>query len=158
VQPPHTAIESATLRAATHVRQRTQVELLLTMEEFCAGEGVFEPDAAADEAAAAAAAQQPAGDTAAAAAGSSSSSSGCAFAPLFPNLLQLLYDVDVLEEAAITAWAAEKEHADEEDRVFLNKVRCSSGSSGAGRAPRARARTRQRSLHSSELSRALDAC
>jgi hypothetical protein len=82
-----------------------QVELLLTMEEFCAEEGVFEP--AAD----------------AAAGGSGSAAcSGAVFAPLFPNLLQLLYDVDVLEEGAITAWAAEKEHADEEDRVFLNKV------------------------------------
>jgi translation initiation factor eIF-2B subunit epsilon len=77
------------------------VELLLTLEEFCGDEGVFESVAAS----------------------SSSSSSGAAFSPLFANLLQLLYDGDIVEEAAITSWAAEKEHADEEEKVFLHKVR-----------------------------------
>jgi hypothetical protein len=79
----------------------TQVELLLTMEEFCGVEGVFEQP------------QQPAVQQ---------QGSGAAFAPLFANLLQLLYDVDLVEEAAITAWAEEKQHADEEDKVFLKKV------------------------------------
>uniref|UniRef100_A0A383VLX2 Translation initiation factor eIF2B subunit epsilon n=1 Tax=Tetradesmus obliquus TaxID=3088 RepID=A0A383VLX2_TETOB len=69
-----------------------QVELLLTLEEFCGAEGVFEAD-----------------------------SSGTAFAPLFANLLQLLYDGEVVEEAAITSWAAEKEHADEGEKLFLQK-------------------------------------
>ena len=87
-----------------------QVELLLTMEEFCAEEGVFEPQEQQQQQqqGAAPGEQQDA-----------SSGGGAAFAPLFANLLQLLYDVDVLEEGAITAWAAEKEHADEEDKVFL---------------------------------------
>eukprot|EP00882_Tetradesmus_deserticola_P016891 GHRQ01018070.1.p2 GENE.GHRQ01018070.1~~GHRQ01018070.1.p2 ORF type:complete len:211 (+),score=112.40 GHRQ01018070.1:1228-1860(+) len=69
-----------------------QVELLLTLEEFCGAEGVFEADR-----------------------------SGTAFAPLFANLLQLLYDGEVVEEAAISSWAAEKEHADESEKVFLQK-------------------------------------
>jgi hypothetical protein len=83
----------------------SQVELLLTMEEFCGEEGVFELPAQL------AAKQQGSG------------SSGTAFAPLFANLLQLLYDVDLVEEAAINAWAEEKQHADEDEKVFLNKVR-----------------------------------
>jgi translation initiation factor eIF-2B subunit epsilon len=82
------------------------VELLLTLEEFCGTEGVFEAD-----------------------------SSGTAFAPLFANLLQLLYDGEVVEEAAITSWAAEKEHADESEKLFLQKVRhrgCCGGGGGGG--------------------------
>jgi translation initiation factor eIF-2B subunit epsilon len=87
-----------------------QVELLLTMEEFCGEEGVFELPAQLQ------AQQQGTG------------SSGTAFAPLFANLLQMLYDVDLVEEAAINSWAEEKQHADEEEKVFLNKVGC--GGSG----------------------------
>lgn len=82
-----------------------QVELLLTMEEFCAEEGAFEPPQQQKK-------QKQGAD-----------SSGVAFAPLFANLLQLLYDGDLLEEAAINAWAEEKQHADEDEKVFLNKVR-----------------------------------
>lgn len=78
-----------------------QVELLLTLEEFCSEEGVFES---------------------AAAAGSDNSSGGASFAPLFANLLQLLYDGEIVEEGAITNWAAEKEHADDSEKVFLQKV------------------------------------
>lgn len=81
-----------------------QVELLLTMEEFCGEEGVFQlPPHLQGH-------QQGTG------------SSGAAFAPLFANLLQLLYDVDLVEEAAINAWAEEKQHADEDEKIFLNKV------------------------------------
>eukprot|EP00878_Enallax_costatus_P018338 GHUV01019301.1.p1 GENE.GHUV01019301.1~~GHUV01019301.1.p1 ORF type:complete len:732 (+),score=248.43 GHUV01019301.1:153-2348(+) len=79
-----------------------QVELLLTLEEFCGEEGVFEQPEAAD-------------------ATSSAAAGGAVFAPLFANLLQLLYDGEVVEEAAITNWAAEKEHADESEKVFLQK-------------------------------------
>lgn len=78
-----------------------QVELLLTLEEFCGAEGVFDTD-----------------------------SSGTAFAPLFANLLQLLYDGEVVEEAAITSWAAEKEHADEGEKLFLQKVRAAAAGCG----------------------------
>jgi hypothetical protein len=78
------------------------------MEEFCGEEGVFELPAQL------AAKQQGSG------------SSGTAFAPLFANLLQLLYDADLVEEAAIYAWAEEKQHADEDEKVFLNKV-CNTG-------------------------------
>ncbi|KAF8069524.1 translation initiation factor eIF-2B subunit epsilon [Scenedesmus sp. PABB004] len=82
-----------------------QVELLLTLEEFCSEEGVFEaPEGGGAPSGAAAA---PSG--------------GAAFAPLFANLLQLLYDGEVVEEAAVTSWAAEKEHADEADKVYLLK-------------------------------------
>lgn len=78
------------------------MELLLTLEEFCGEEGVFE---------------QPEADNS-----TSTSAGGAVFAPLFANLLQLLYDGEVVEEAAITSWAAEKEHADETEKVFLSKV------------------------------------
>jgi hypothetical protein len=33
-----------------------------------------------------------------------------------------MYDLDVVSEEALLAWAAEKEHADESDKVFLHKV------------------------------------
>jgi translation initiation factor eIF-2B subunit epsilon len=80
-----------------------QVELLLTLEEFCDEEGVFEV-------------KQPRKDT-------TSTAGGAAFSPLFANLLQLLYDAEVVEEGAVTAWAAEKEHAPEEEKAYLRKVR-----------------------------------
>lgn len=38
------------------------------------------------------------------------------------QLLEVLYDKDVVEEDAFLQWAQEKEHGDEEDRVFLNKA------------------------------------
>ena len=39
-----------------------------------------------------------------------------------PQLLQQLYEGDVLSEEALLSWAAEKEHADESDKVYLLKV------------------------------------
>ena len=71
------------------------MELLLTLEEYCAEEGVFE---GAGEA-------------------------GPLFAAVFPQLLQQLYEGDVVDEDAFGAWAREKEHADAEERVYLQKVR-----------------------------------
>ena len=38
------------------------------------------------------------------------------------QVLQLLYDADVIEEDAFFKWAEEKAHADEEDRLFLTKA------------------------------------
>lgn len=38
------------------------------------------------------------------------------------QVLEVLYDKDVVEEDAILQWAHEKEQGDEEDRVFLNKA------------------------------------
>ena len=38
------------------------------------------------------------------------------------QLLDALYEQDVLEEDAVLQWAREKEHADEEDKVFLKKA------------------------------------
>lgn len=74
------------------------MELLLTLEEFCAAdEGMFLAPA--------------------------DGPGGAAFAPLFVNLLQLLYDAELVEEGAISKWAAEKEHADEDDKVYLRQVR-----------------------------------
>lgn len=40
----------------------------------------------------------------------------------FLQLLEVLYDQDVLEEDAVLQWAQEKEHGDEEDKVFLKKA------------------------------------
>ena len=38
-------------------------------------------------------------------------------------MLQQLYDGDVMSEEALLAWAEEKKHADESDKVYLKKVR-----------------------------------
>lgn len=38
------------------------------------------------------------------------------------QILQLLYDHDVVEEDAFLQWAEEKAEADEGDRVFLTKA------------------------------------
>ena len=73
-----------------------QVELLLTLEEYCAQEGVFEALRGA---------------------------AGPLFAAVFPQLLQQLYERDVVDEAAFGAWASEKEHADASERVYLDKAR-----------------------------------
>lgn len=67
-----------------------QVELLLTLEEYCAEEGDF------------------------------SGEQGAVFAPLFPQVIKLCYDHDLLTEEAILDWAHEKEHAGSEDRRFVN--------------------------------------
>ena len=42
---------------------------------------------------------------------------------MLSQILQQLYDGDVLSEEALLAWAEEKEHADESDKVYLLKVR-----------------------------------
>ena len=73
-----------------------QVELLLTLEEYCLGEGVFE--------------------------GGARFGAGAAFAEVFPQLLNQLYQADVLTEEAIFAWADEKQHADEEEKKLLAKA------------------------------------
>ena len=50
-----------------------------------------------------------------------------------PQLLQQLYEGDVLSEEALLSWAAEKEHADESDKVYLLKVSVDEGKSlGSG--------------------------
>jgi len=69
-----------------------QVEVLLTLEEFCAEEGAFKD------------------------------CQGKRVANAFAKLLHLLYDADVLSESAILAWADEKDGADEKDLVFLKKA------------------------------------
>jgi len=71
-----------------------QVELLLTFEEFCSEEGVFED----------------------------SGEHGKLFSDIFPQVLQQLYDADVVSEEAFIAWADEKEHAEEHDRAYLKKA------------------------------------
>jgi translation initiation factor eIF-2B subunit epsilon len=35
--------------------------------------------------------------------------------------LHMLYDIDVVSEDAINAWASEKQYADESDKVFLKQ-------------------------------------
>ena len=71
--------------------EEDQVELLLTLEEFCGEEGDFE----------------------------GTGEKGVAFAAIFPQLLKLLYERDIIGEEAILAWAEEKAHADEEEKRFL---------------------------------------
>ncbi|XP_059652622.1 uncharacterized protein LOC132299815 [Cornus florida] len=44
------------------------------------------------------------------------------FSPLFVQILHLLYDKDILQEEAILNWAAEKEGADESDKVFVRQA------------------------------------
>ena len=70
------------------------MELLLTLEEYCAEEGAFE---GAGEA-------------------------GPLFSTVFPQLLQQLYELDVVDEDAFAAWADEKAHADASERVYLEKA------------------------------------
>ena len=70
-----------------------QVELLLTFEEYCSDDGVFHAE------------------------------NGSMCAEGFCQVLQLLYDSEVISEEAILSWAEEKESAEEEDKVFLEKAR-----------------------------------
>lgn len=44
------------------------------------------------------------------------------YSPLFAKILHLLYDKDILQEEAILNWAAEKEEADESDKLFLKQA------------------------------------
>jgi translation initiation factor eIF-2B subunit epsilon len=66
-----------------------QVEMLLTLEEYCAEEAVFK------------------------------GMGGAALVPAFAKILHMLYELDVLSEASVLAWAEEKELAAEEDKRFL---------------------------------------
>lgn len=38
------------------------------------------------------------------------------------QLLHRLYDLDIVSEEAVLKWAEEKEHADEEEKVYLRKA------------------------------------
>lgn len=42
-------------------------------------------------------------------------------AVLWPQILQELYDKDVISEEAIIAWASEKQQADESDKLFVKQ-------------------------------------
>jgi translation initiation factor eIF-2B subunit epsilon len=68
-----------------------QVEVLLTLEEFCGAEGDFEE----------------------------TGEMGSEFVGIFPQLLQVMYELDILTEDAVLAWAEEKEHASENEKRFL---------------------------------------
>ena len=72
-----------------------QVELLLTLEEFCGEEGCF---------------------------ASTISAHGALFAAVFKELLHLLYEADVVDEDALLAWADEKAEADASERRFLERA------------------------------------
>ena len=71
--------------------EEDQVELLLTLEEFCGEEGDFE----------------------------GTGEQGAAFSGIFPQLLKLLYELDIAGEEALLAWAEEKTYADEDEKRFL---------------------------------------
>ncbi|KAG0601733.1 hypothetical protein M758_11G136100 [Ceratodon purpureus] len=43
------------------------------------------------------------------------------FAPLFSQILQEMYDKDIISEDAIMAWAKEKQDADDNDKVFVKQ-------------------------------------
>ena len=68
-----------------------QVEVLLTLEEYASEEGDFQ------------------------------GMMGGVYAPVFAHIVKELFEADVLSGEAILAWAAEKEGADEEDKVFVGK-------------------------------------
>lgn len=74
--------------------EEDQVELLLTLEEFCAEEGDFE----------------------------GTGEHGRAFKTIFPQLLKVLYELDIVSEESFMAWAKEKEHAEEEEKEFLRSA------------------------------------
>lgn len=69
-----------------------QVDLLLTLEEYCSCEGVFEADGGA----------------------------GACYGSIFAHLLRQLYDSEVVSEDALLAWADEKAHADPEERRYVD--------------------------------------
>ena len=68
-----------------------QVEVLLTLEEFCGGEGEFE----------------------------NTGEHGDLFESIFPQLLKVMYELDIISEQALLDWAEEKEHATEHEKRFL---------------------------------------
>ena len=65
----------------------------MTFEEYCSDDGVFHAE------------------------------KGSLCAEAFCQVLQLLYDGDVMSEEAILSWAEEKESAEEDDKIFLRKAR-----------------------------------
>ena len=66
-----------------------QVEMLLTLEDYCAEDEVFR------------------------------GMGGALLVPAFAKILHMLYAMDVLSEVSVLAWAEEKEGAEEEDKRFL---------------------------------------
>jgi translation initiation factor eIF-2B subunit epsilon len=66
-----------------------QVEALLTFEEFCLEDEVFK------------------------------GMGGGACVSSFPKVLHMLYDMDVISEESVLAWAEEKAEAEEHDKKFL---------------------------------------
>ena len=66
-----------------------QVEMLLTLEEYCSEDEVFR------------------------------GMGGSLLVPAFAKILHMLYDMDVLSEVSVLSWAREKEGAEEEDKKFL---------------------------------------
>lgn len=70
-----------------------QVEALLTLEDFCAEEEVFK------------------------------GMGGSVCTPSFAKILHTLYDMDVISEESVLAWAEEKADADESEKKFLNLAR-----------------------------------
>ena len=66
-----------------------QVEMLLTLEDYCAEDEVFK------------------------------GMGGAHLTPAFAKLLHMLYEMDVLSEVSVLAWAEEKGEAPEEDKRFL---------------------------------------
>ncbi|XP_071692880.1 translation initiation factor eIF2B subunit epsilon-like [Rutidosis leptorrhynchoides] len=48
--------------------------------------------------------------------------SGKEYAPLFVQILHLLYDKDIIQEEAVLNWSSEKEDADESDKVFVKQA------------------------------------
>ncbi|CAG9467533.1 unnamed protein product [Pedinophyceae sp. YPF-701] len=108
--PPDTATKAGRLKLLAGVRAQLkkwkglvekfargedeQVDLLLTLEEFCSEEGVF----------------------------SGTGEYGAALGGVFQEILQLLYSTDVVSEDALLAWADEKAQATEDERVWLNRA------------------------------------
>jgi translation initiation factor eIF-2B subunit epsilon len=72
--------------------EEEQVELLLTLEEYCEEEGGFENE------------------------------HGHQFEAVFVLVLKLLYDLDIVVEDAILSWADEKDLAEEQERKYLQKA------------------------------------
>mmetsp|Transcript_20134 Transcript_20134/g.32622 ORF Transcript_20134/g.32622 Transcript_20134/m.32622 type:complete len:99 (-) Transcript_20134:216-512(-) len=63
--------------------------MLLTLEDYCAEDEVFK------------------------------AMGGACLVPAFAKILHMLYEMDVLSEVSVLAWAEEKTEAEEEDKRFL---------------------------------------
>ena len=70
-----------------------QIELLVTLEEYCGGEGVFEG-----------------GD------------GGAAYSMIFSHVLMALYEQEIIGEDAFLHWEAAKQSDDEEDKVRVQST------------------------------------